>query len=141
VSRVVVNRGAGPNHHGGGGNAKRGSGRGRTRRFRTERRAEERRQRREGERTVRAKPDEQEAVRAKPDKQKAEADERMVEGIGEDQAAERAEKAFAGQAWSEGAERPVGGPVGAFQRHWRAWERLPTATEQVRAWARDGYYV
>ncbi len=77
---------------------------------------------------MRAKLDEQGAARAK-------ADEQTAEGIDEGQAAERAEKAFAGQAWSEG------GPVGAFQRHWRAWELLPTATEQVRAWARDGYFV
>jgi hypothetical protein len=83
---------------------------------------------------VRAKPDEQEAVRAK-------ADERTAEGIDKDRAAERAEKAFAGQVWAEGAERPAGGPVGAFQRHWKAWVLLPMATKQVRAWARDGYYV
>lgn len=32
-------------------------------------------------------------------------------------------------------------PIGSFQRHWRAWQRLPGIPDMVLRWIRDGYYV
>jgi hypothetical protein len=77
---------------------------------------------------VRAKPDEQEAVRAK-------ADERTAEGIDEDQVAERAEKAFAGQAWAEGAERPAAARLGRSRdtgKRGRCCQRQRSRSERGR---------